>query len=430
MVILELGKTSDVTMISPTILLIATLDTKVEEALYLKRCIEDFHCSVLLMNTGILKPYDGYVDFSSQEVAIAGGGDLDELRNSCDKGRCIAVMSAGASELSSSLFKAGRISGVISIGGAQGTEIGTAAMRSLPFGVPKLMVSTVASGRARFGTYVGTRDLMLMHSVADLQGLNVITQSILDNAAAAICGMCIAQINGQLGERSHRKERFSVAVSMLGTTTLGALRAKSLLEMHGYEFVAFHQNGTGGIAMEDMIAENLFVGIMDLNLHEIGDAVYGGLHAAIRDYRLTTAANLGIPQVVSPGSINYTVQGPLDSLPEELKKRRYIVHNSSLTLVRLSSLELEETANIVAARLNACQGPIHVFIPLRGFCAPDKEGFPLWEPEGNQVFINTLKAGLNPQIPYDEIDAHINDIEFIDLVVDEFLSMVNQTHRR
>ena len=414
----------------PIVLLIATLDTKSEEALYLKEHLEELRCPVLLMNTGVLGTFNGRVDFDAQEVAHAGGADLDELQASGDKGRCIAAMSAGARELARSLHSAGRFVGVIGIGGAQGTEIGTAAMRGLPFGVPKLMVSTVASGRATFGTYVDTKDLMLMHSVADLQGLNTITRGVLDNAAAAMYGMCSALVAARPKRRPLRRERPSVAVSMLGTTTPGALRVKSILGAHGFDFVAFHQNGTGGIAMEDMIAEGLFVGVMDLNLHEIGDAVHGGLHGAIRDYRLKTAGRKGIPQVVAPGSVNYTVLGPLDSLPAELKRRRHVVHNPSLTLVRLSIAELQEAARIVADRLNACRGPTHVFVPLRGFSFPDREGLPLWEPEGNQVFIDTLKERLDPHIPLDEIDAHINDPEFVDPVSEEFLAMLDRHQRR
>src|SRR3990172_1665642 len=195
----------------PIVLLIATLDTKSEEALYLKEHLEELRCPVLLMNTGVLGTFNGRVDFDAQEVAHAGGADLDELQASGDKGRC------------------------------------TAAMRGLPFGVPKLMVSTVASGRATFGTYVDTKDLMLMHSVADLQGLNTITRGVLDNAAAAMYGMCSALVAARPKRRPLRRERPSVAVSMLGTTTPGALRVKSILEAHGFDFVAFHQNGTGGI---------------------------------------------------------------------------------------------------------------------------------------------------------------------------------------
>ncbi len=409
------------------ILLLATFDTKAEEALYLKQRIEVYGCKALLMNAGILADYTGPVDVNPQDVARAGGEDLEGLRASKDKGRCIIAMREGARKLARSLYDQGRFQGAIGIGGAQGTEIGSAAMRALPFGVPKFMVSTVASGRATFGTYVDTKDLALMHSVADLQGLNVVTRSILDSAAAAVCAMTRARIVAL--RRAIRARLPSVAVSMLGTTTPGALRVKGVLERHGFEFVAFHQNGTGGIAMEEMIAERLFVGVMDLNLHEIGDSVYGGLHASIRGGRLETAGRMGIPQVVAPGSINYTVQGPLDSLPKALRSRRLLVHNPSLTLVRLSIPELQETGRIVARRLNAALGPVHLFIPLRGFSFPDREGLPHWEPEGNRAFIEALKAELHPCVPYDELDAHINDPAFIDPVAEEFLRMVGRETR-
>jgi uncharacterized protein (UPF0261 family) len=265
-----------------------------------------------------------------------------------------------------------------------------------------------------------------MHSVVDLQGLNVITRNILGNAAAAISGMCIANTELDFNIDRNNVNPLSVAVSMLGTTTPGALRVKSIIEAQGFEFIAFHQNGTGGIVMEDMIAEDLFVGVMDLNLHEIADCVCGGLHASIRDYRMTTAGRKGIPIVVAPGSVNYSVQGPVDSLPENLKKRPFAIHNESLTLVRLSIVELKETAEIIASRLNAYHGPVHVFIPLRGFSFPDREGLPHWDPDGNQAFIDSLKAGVDSRIPFSEIDAHINDPEFIDPVTEEFLNMLGE----
>ncbi|MGB4587138.1 MAG: Tm-1-like ATP-binding domain-containing protein, partial [Rectinemataceae bacterium] len=237
---------------------------------------------------------------------------------------------------------------------------------------------------------------------------------------AALCGMVRAA-----GHPSPmRKKRGSVALSMLGTTTIGAMRAKELMEGAGYELVAFHQNGTGGIAMEDMIAEGLFDGVLDLNLHEIGDSVYGGLHASIRGYRLERAGALGIPQVVAPGSINYTVLGPLNSLTPEERARKLIVHNPNLTLVRLSHEEMVETALITARKLNAAKGPLHVFIPLKGFSYPDREGLPHWDPEGNTLFIETLKKELDPAIPYDEVNAHINDREFVDRAVGEMLKML------
>jgi uncharacterized protein (UPF0261 family) len=328
-------------------------------------------------------------------------------------------MMRGAEAVTRELCEQGKFMGVISIGGAQGTDIACTAMRALPTGVPKLVVSTVASGKATFGSYVGTKDITMMHSVADMQGLNFLTKRILKNAAGAICGMM-----ENLEEKLLRPEKIPVAMSMLGTTTPGALRCKSIVEGRGFEVVTFHQNGTGGIAMEDMIREGAFEGVLDLNLHEIGDRFVGGLHGAIREDRLEAAGALGIPQVVVPGSINYVVLGPLDGLRAEWRSRRLIVHNPNLTLVRLSPDELRSVGRIVAEKLNRAKGPTHFFIPLRGFSYPDRENHPHWDPEGNQAFIDSLKASLNPSIPLTELDAHINDPEFIDPVAEVFLSMM------
>ena len=407
---------------APAVLLIATFDTKAEEALYLKEKIESLGCGVLVMDTGILAETGKPTDVTRHQVAKAGGASIDELIASRDKGRCIGTMLKGASLLAKRLYAEGKFQGIISIGGAQGTDIGTAAMRELPFGVPKFMVSTVASGRATFGPFVGTKDIAMLHSVADIQGINFITRRVLDNAAAAICGMVMnAAVSGY-----RSSDRPPVALSMLGTVTQGALRAMKLLSAKGYEAIAFHQNGTGGIAMEDMIREGIFKGVLDLNLHELGDSVVNGLHASIRDYRLTSAGALGVPQVVAPGSVNYAVLGPVETLSPEMLKRKYIVHNSFLTLVRLSSEEIEKAAIIVAERLNAAKGPTHVFIPLRGFSYPDREGGPHWDPEGNGVFIRTLKARLAPSIPYDELDWHINDDPFIDAIVNELVRLMKK----
>ncbi len=407
---------------APAVLLIATFDTKAEEALYLKDKIESLGCGVLVMDAGILAEPGKPTDITRHQVAKAVGSSIDELVASRDKGRCIGTMLKGAAVLTKALYAEGKFQGIISIGGAQGTDIGTAAMRELPFGVPKLMVSTVASGRATFGPFVGTKDIAMMHSVADIQGINFITRRVLGNAAAAICGMVENAAVG--GYQS--SDRIPVALSMLGTVTQGALRAMKLLSAKGYDAIAFHQNGTGGIAMEDMIREGIFKGVLDLNLHELGDSVVNGLHASIRDYRLVSAGALGIPQVVAPGSVNYAVLGPVDTLPAEMLKRKYIVHNSFLTLVRLSNEEIAKVAVIVADRLNAAKGPTHVFIPLRGFSYPDHEGGPHWDPEGNGVFIRTLKSRLAPSIPYDELDLHINDDAFIDTIVNELVRLMNQ----
>jgi uncharacterized protein (UPF0261 family) len=221
-----------------------------------------------------------------------------------------------------------------------------------------------------------------------------------------------------------KPEGIPVALSMLGTTTPGALRCKGVLESKGFEILTFHQNGTGGIAMEDMIRDGFFKGVLDLNLHEIGDRFLGGLHGSIREDRLEAAGAVGIPQVVSPGSINYVVLGPLNSLTEEWRSRKLIVHNPNLTLVRLTPDELRQVGKIVAEKLNRAKGPTRVFIPLKGFSYPDREGLPHWEPEGNQAFIDSLKSHLNRSIPVVELNAHINDPEFIDPVTEAFLLMM------
>lgn len=402
-----------------TILLIATFDTKEEEARFLKERIESRGLPVLTMDAGILAPPRIQIDVDRREVAGRGGMSLEEALAIGDKGICISNMARGVEVLCRELYDQGRFHGVIGIGGGQGTDIGCAAMRKLPTGVPKLMVSTVASGRATFGPFVGTKDITMMHSVADMQGLNFLTRRILDNAAGAICGMV-----QNITEEVLKPRGVPIALSMLGTTTPGALRCKDILESNGYEVVTFHQNGTGGIAMEDMIRNGDFRGVLDLNLHEIGDRLVGGLHGAIREDRLEAAGEMGIPQVVAPGSINYSVLGPLEDLSPAMRSRKLIVHNSYLTLVRLSSDELKRVGRVVAEKLNRARGPTRVFIPLRGFSYPDRENLPHWEPEGNQVFVEALRANLSSSILVSELDAHINDPEFIDPVVETFLSLM------
>ena len=402
-----------------TVLLIATFDTKEAEALFLKSRMEARGVHVLTMDTGILASPQSRVDVEQNQVALRGGLPLKEAVATGDKGKCILNMIRGAEKIAREWYAQGKFRGVISIGGAQGTEIACAAMRQLPVGVPKLAVSTVASGRATFGPFVGTKDITMMHSVADMQGLNFLTKRILENAAGAVCGMM-----ENLEEELMKPENIPVAMSMLGTTTPGALRCKGILEGKGFEVVTFHQNGTGGIAMEDMIREGAFQGVLDLNLHEIGDRFVGGLHSSVREDRLEAAGAIGVPQVVAPGSINYVVLGPLAGLPPEWKSRKLIVHNPSLTLVRLNADELRGVGKQVAEKLNRAKGPTHLFIPLRGFSYPDRENHPHWDPEGNRAFVDSLKANLHPSIPWTELDAHINDPEFIDPVTKVFLSMM------
>jgi uncharacterized protein (UPF0261 family) len=405
-----------------TILLIGTLDTKEEELLFCRDLILRHGCQALLMDAGIMKDPRSSPDVSRHEVARAAGvEDLAGLLAKGDKGQCIETMIRGVTAKTLELLKQGRFHGILGLGGGQGTDICSSAMRSAPRGMPKLLVSTVASGKAAFGPFVGTTDVTMMHSIADIQGLNFLIRRILANAVGAICGMVAAE-----DDAGTKTPGIPIALSMLGTTTPGALRIKGILERRGYEVVAFHQNGTGGIAMEEMIREGAFRGALDLNLHEIGDRFVGGLHSDPNRERLEAAGEIGIPQVVAPGSINYAVWGPLAGLPPELKVRKHIVHNPNLTLVRLSPEELRQVGRITAEKLNRAKGPTQVFIPLRGFSFPDREQLAHWEPEGNRAFIDALKARLDRAIPLHELDAHINDPDFIDPVAETFLAMMEK----
>ena len=404
----------------PVILVIVTLDTKADEAAYIKKRIELHGCKALIMDAGILGGNNFGGDIVRNEVAKAGGWVLEELAKQETHIR-IGTMIKGCAAVCADLYKKGAFQGVISIGGAQGTDIGTAGMRELPFGVPKFMVSTVASGRAIFGPYVGTKDIIMMHSVADIQGINFLTRTVFDNAVASVCGMLTKP-----PAESSIEDKPAVALSMLGSTTAGAMRAHKILTERGYNAIAFHQNGTGGIAMEDLLREGRFKAALDINLHEIGDAVAGGLHGAIRDYRLTSAGELGVPQVIAPGSINYAVWGPEPTLKPELRKQKYVIHNPQLTLVRLTHDEIIKTAEITAERISRAKGPVHVYIPLKGLSYYDQEGSGHWEPEGNELFFKTLKKNLDSRIPYDELEMHINDPEFIDVVTGELLRILEK----
>ena len=387
-----------------SILVIATLDTKGAEVLYLKRLIEESGHRCLVMDTGTLNPPSFEPDIGRNEVARAMGTTVEEILKARDKGMAIHLMCEGSARVVSKLYETGRIEGVVGLGGAQGTDIGTRAMRALPFGFPKLMVSTVASGLNTFGTFVGTKDLTLMHSVVDILGLNAFLRSILANAAGSIVGMV------EKARSVERSEKKQIGMTIYGTTTLGAMEAKAYLESKGYEIVAFHPNGTGGRAMEEMIEAGLFHGVLDFTTHELMDELVGGGHRAGPN-RLEAAGKMGIPQVVAPGSVDFIIGGSEATLPEKWKTRNYVVHNSFITLVRANREEMRQVGEIMAQKLNRAKGPTVVMIPLRGFSYHNKKGDKLYDEEGNQIFIQSLKAHLR-HIPVIEIDAHINDPEF------------------
>jgi uncharacterized protein (UPF0261 family) len=294
-------------------------------------------------------------------------------------------------------------------------------MQTLPVGAPKLLVSPCASGRRRFGDFVGESDVCVMHSVVDILGLNGISRPIFDNAAAAMAGMVTdaGSALGTLGERC-------VGITMLGQTTPGVMRLREALARAGHEPVIFHANGVGGPAMEHLCEEGAIHGVVDYTLSELANSLLDGIHATGPD-RLRVAGRLGLPQVVVPGCVDFFNQGPRDSVPERYRSRKSYFHNPVATLVRLSRDEEAQLGALVAERLNGATGPVRVVAPTREFSLADAEGGDLWDPVADGAFLDALSGALRPDIPFAAVDAHVDDDAFADVVAARYLSLVSET---
>jgi len=384
------------------ILLIGTFDTKGEELSFLRDEILARNRSVRTLDSGILQPSPSNVDISNEKVAAAGGQPLLELIRQRDRGRAVAVMAKGAARIATELFERGEIQGIISIGGGSGTVMGTSAMRSLPLGVPKVMVSSMASGNIR--SYVGTSDISMMHSVVDISGLNRISKQILNNAAASICGM----VEGK--EEILATERPLIAATMFGVTTPCVTEAKRILEESGYEVLVFHANGTGGQAMEQLIGEGQIQAVLDATTTELADELLGGKCSAGPN-RLEKAGELGIPQVVVPGAMDMVNYFP-DAIPPQFRNRLLYAHNPATTLMRTNVEENRQLGEIMAKKLFKAIGPSRIYIPLGGFSAIDAPGQPFFDPEANHAFVESLKKNLPSHIPIIKKQAHINAPSF------------------
>ena len=307
------------------------------------------------------------------------------------------------------------------MGGNQGSSIAATAIRKLPIGFPKVLVSTVASGNIR--PYVGETDLMVMFSVSDLVGgPNPVSRSILGNAVAAIVGMVEKGEPIRITERSR-----TVALTALGNTEAAASRISALLKEKGYEVITFHASGAGGTAMEDLIEQGVFGGVIDLTTHELVEEVVGaGAYVPVKPGRLTKAPAKGVPLVVSLGGLEYLCFGPRETIPRRLRKRKIYMHNPLNANVKASEAEMKKAAYELAKRLNRGKGLIEVLIPSRGWSVYGAPGGPLYEPEGNEALLRTLKKKLKPSIPIRELDCHINDEAFASACVDALLRMMEK----
>jgi len=312
-------------------------------------------------------------------------------------------MALGATAILLRLHAQGAIHGVAALGGSAGTTIATAAMRALPYGFPKLMVSTLAAGDTK--PYVGTKDICMMPSVLDISGLNYVSRRILSNAAAAICGMVAAE------PVATSNDKLAIAATMFGVTTPCVTSARRILEEKGYEVLVFHATGTGGQAMEQLIEDGVIHAVLDLTTTELADEVAGGVLSA-GPHRLEAAGRKGIPQLVCPGAIDMVNFGPAETVPIKFRRRKLYVHNPTVTLMRTTPEECAEIARITATKLNRATGPVTVLIPLQGVSAIDKLGGPFYSPEALNSYRAALKSTLSSAIELVELDAHINDDSF------------------
>lgn len=396
------------------IAIVGALDTKGLEFEFLKREIELRGPSTLLIDTGVLgEPYME-PDISRGQVAQAGGKSIEELVAKRDRGEAMGVMTRGVAEIVRQLYAEGEINGIISMGGGGGTVIGTSAMRALPVGFPKLMVSTLASGDT--SPYVETTDITMMPSVVDVAGVNRISRRIYTNAAGAICGMVT-------GELSPADDKPLVAASMFGNTTPAVDHARQIIESKGYEVLVFHATGTGGRTMEALIADKYIAGLLDITTTEWADEICGGVLSAGPN-RLEAAARMGIPQVVVPGCIDMCNFWARDTVPEKYKERIFYEWNPNVTLMRTTPEENQQMGEIFAEKLNATSGPVAVLIPLKGFSQIDLKGEIFYWPEANQAFIIALKKNLRSDIPVTEMDFDINAPEFSGKVAETLLEML------
>lgn len=386
-----------------TVVLLGTLDTKGLEYRYLRERLQLQGVRTLLVDVGTLEPPQVEPDVDRHEVAAATGADVDALAAARDRGAAVTTMADAAAAYVRRLHQEGRCDGILAAGGSGNTAIASKAMRALPVGVPKLIVSTMAAGDTR--AYVGASDLTLMASVTDVAGVNSISARILANAAAAMAGMVQAPPL-QLGAA-----RPLIAATMFGVTTPAVTAAREELERRGYEVVTFHATGTGGRAMEGLVASGFFAGVLDLTTTELCDELVGGVLSAGPD-RLETAGQMGVPQVVSLGALDMVNFGPRDTVPPRFEGRNLYIHNPSVTLMRTTPQECAELGRQIARKLSAAQGPVALFIPLRGVSAIAGEGGPFYDREADEALLIEIRRGLAANVEVHELDNHINDPEF------------------
>ena len=402
------------------IVVLATLDTKGTEAEYLRQQIEKLNDTALVIDTGVVGIPTIEADITRQQVAQAGGTSLKTLLENPTREVAAPIMANGATHLVTDLVAQGKVNGIIAMGGTQGTTLATKVMRALPYGFPKVMVSTMASGNVAH--WVDIKDITMMFSVTDILGLNPVMRKMLANAAASICGMANVDVELKQGDRP------LVAVTTVGITTKGAMKAIEVLETAGYETIVFHAVGSGGRAMEQMMKEGLIGAVLDYAIIEVSNEIHNALLAGGTE-RLTTAGKLGIPQVICPGAIEVLVFNEPETVPAKYKNRTLIPHSPQITDVRLNAAEMAEVGREVARRLNHTKNEAIFMNPIGGYDSYAIKGMGFYDPEADTAFMAELKANLTSTFRVIDRDTHIEDAAFATEASELLISLIEKNNR-
>jgi uncharacterized protein (UPF0261 family) len=398
-------------MASKTIAILATLDTKAAEVAFVRDQIVGRGHRALLIDVGTTYKSGMAADISLHELARADA-ELAAALDGGDRGAAVAAMGRLAADKLRELFREGRIEGAIGLGGSGGTSICCTAMRALPLGVPKLMVSTVAGGDV--AGYVGEKDIVMMPAIVDLAGLNRISRGVLARAAGAICGMVetVAPTSGH--------DKPLVVASMFGNTTHCVQRAKETLESAGYEVLVFHATGSGGRTMESLVEAGMIAGVLDITTTELADELCGGVMSAGPE-RLLAAARRGVPAVIAPGCLDMVNFWGPDTVPPQYRERRLYQHNPNVTLMRTNVEENRELGRRLAERVNESRGTVTVLLPLGGLSMIDSPGGPFWWPEADRALFDCIRANLRREIAVVELEENINEPAFADRCAAELI---------
>ena len=398
----------------PSVFLIATLDTKGVEAAFIRSLLTAWGVPVTLVDAGTVGPPTVEPDVPRERLFSLAGGSLADVQRRADRGEAVTTAAAGAAQLIREAHARGDVAGVLGIGGSAGTTIGTAAMKALPLGVPKVMLSTLASGTVR--QFVGDKDIFMLNSVVDILGLNRVSRLVLTQAAAAMAGLVAHPARSEAGDRP------LVAATMFGVTTPCVERAREILEAAGYEVLVFHATGNGGRAMESLIDEGLIAGVLDVTTTELADEHVGGFLTA-GPTRLTAATRAGVPQVVSTGALDMVNFYAPESVPPQFAGRQFYKHNANVTLMRTTAGECAAIGADIARKLAAATGPLAVMLPARGVSAIDREGQPFDDPAARAALHQAIRDGL-PGREVVELDLHVNDPAFAEAIAKRLIEMM------